>query len=182
MNRDTLRVGDADRDRAVTQLREACAEGRLTLDEFTQRVDIAFRATAGAELDTVLADLPPSELAEGSPRRWIVGIFGGQDRRGRWRAGSDLRLIDVFGGSDVDLREAVVTAPEISITAIAIFGGSDIIVPAGADVAMSGGALFGGNDLRIASTAGAGAPRIRIRAFSLFGGIDVTDAPGKERR
>ncbi len=34
----TERVADADRDRTVTQLREHVVEGRLTLDEFSDRV------------------------------------------------------------------------------------------------------------------------------------------------
>jgi hypothetical protein len=46
MDRGMLRVGDADRDRAVTRLRKACAEGRLTLDEAPRCMDVAFRATA----------------------------------------------------------------------------------------------------------------------------------------
>ena len=52
------RVADADRDRTVTMLREHVVEGRLTLDEFSERVGAALGATTRGELEAVMADLP----------------------------------------------------------------------------------------------------------------------------
>ncbi len=52
------RVADADRDRTVTQLRENVVEGRLTLDEFSERVGLALAARTRGDLDAVMADLP----------------------------------------------------------------------------------------------------------------------------
>jgi Domain of unknown function (DUF1707) len=40
-----LRIGDADREAAAASLREHYAQGRLTLDEFNQRLDAVFAAT-----------------------------------------------------------------------------------------------------------------------------------------
>ena len=54
------RVADADRDRTVTQLREHVVEGRLTLDEFSERVGRALGARTRGDLDAVMADLPAS--------------------------------------------------------------------------------------------------------------------------
>jgi GntR family transcriptional regulator len=53
-----VRVGDADRDAIAAQLRDHYADGRLTLDELTERLDQAFTAKTGADLDGVLRDLP----------------------------------------------------------------------------------------------------------------------------
>ncbi|MGD0608172.1 MAG: DUF1707 domain-containing protein [Streptosporangiaceae bacterium] len=53
-----LRVGDADREAVAAQLREHFADGRLTLDELNERLDQAFAAKTGADLNTVLRDLP----------------------------------------------------------------------------------------------------------------------------
>jgi hypothetical protein len=39
-----LRASDADRDRVTTQLREHLADGRLTVDELTERIDAAHAA------------------------------------------------------------------------------------------------------------------------------------------
>jgi Domain of unknown function (DUF1707) len=53
-----LRVSDADRDRALSELSEAFRVGRLTADEFDQRSGQALRARTGRELTALLADLP----------------------------------------------------------------------------------------------------------------------------
>lgn len=58
-----LRVSDADRDRALSELSEALRVGRITADEFDQRSGQALRARTGKELTALLADLP----LDGSP-------------------------------------------------------------------------------------------------------------------
>ena len=65
-----LRVSDADRDRALSELSEAFRVGRITADEFDQRSGQALRARAGKELTALLADLPldvPSATRTTSP-------------------------------------------------------------------------------------------------------------------
>ena len=52
-----LRVSDADRDRAVSELSEAFQVGRITADEFEQRSAQALRARTGKELTDLLTDL-----------------------------------------------------------------------------------------------------------------------------
>jgi Domain of unknown function (DUF1707) len=53
-----LRVSDADRDRALSELSEAFQAGRITADEFDQRSGQVLRARTGKELTAPLADLP----------------------------------------------------------------------------------------------------------------------------
>jgi hypothetical protein len=53
-----LRVSDADRDRAVSELSDAFQVGRITADEFDQRSTQALRARTGKELTALLKDLP----------------------------------------------------------------------------------------------------------------------------
>ncbi len=55
-------MSDADREVALARLRDGFADGRLTHDTFTHRVDEALRARADHELHQLVADLP-------SPRR-----------------------------------------------------------------------------------------------------------------
>jgi hypothetical protein len=52
------RIGDADRDRAAEYLREHLAVGRLTQDEFDERLSAALQAKTAPELDPLFADLP----------------------------------------------------------------------------------------------------------------------------
>jgi hypothetical protein len=53
-----LRVSDAERDLAVSELSRAFQVGRLTTEEFQQRSEQAFAARTGNELTALLADLP----------------------------------------------------------------------------------------------------------------------------
>lgn len=53
-----LRIGDAEREAAAASLREHYAEGRLSLEEFNQRLDAAFGAATQGQLDQVTRDLP----------------------------------------------------------------------------------------------------------------------------
>ena len=54
----TLRVSDADRDAAASELGEHFQEGRLDRDELEDRTGRALRARTGSDLDELLADLP----------------------------------------------------------------------------------------------------------------------------
>ena len=57
-----LRVSDADRDRAVSELSEAFQAGRITAEEFGQRSGQALAARTGKELTALLTDLPPGRV------------------------------------------------------------------------------------------------------------------------
>lgn len=66
---DATRISDADRERVIEQLRTHTADGRLSLDEFAERVGEAWAATTHGELRPVLRDLPaPVVTREPSPR------------------------------------------------------------------------------------------------------------------
>jgi hypothetical protein len=58
-----LRIGDAERDAAATRLRESYAQGRLTLDEFNERLSAALAATTERELSPITRDLPHSPVS-----------------------------------------------------------------------------------------------------------------------
>jgi hypothetical protein len=58
-----LRVSDADRDRAISELSEHCQAGRLTADEFDERSGQALQARTGTELAALFADLPRDRAA-----------------------------------------------------------------------------------------------------------------------
>ena len=53
-----LRVGDRDRDDVAHSLRQHCSAGRLSGEEFDERVEAAYRAITRRELLAVTADLP----------------------------------------------------------------------------------------------------------------------------
>jgi hypothetical protein len=182
------RASDAEREGTVARLREAAAEGRLSVEELDTRIDAAYAATTRAELEPLTADLPastaPAMTVEGGPggTHFLLGIFGGGDRRGRWRVAERVTVINVFGGADLDLREATLAAPEVHITVVSVFGGSDIVVPEGVHVELSGFALFGGDDMQLEGPdPPPGAPVVHVRTVSIFGGTDVKTRRGRRR-
>ena len=175
-----LRVSDAQRERVAVALREHCAEGRLTLEELSERLDEAYRARTAGELEEVLRELPAEAPARPrrSPKRFTIAIFGGVERRGRWRVPRRSFVLTLFGGSDLDLRHAEIDSDVVTIWAFALFGGADVYVPEGVEVDAGGFALFGGIDEHGADTPPRrGTPLVRVRGLALFGGTDVWRVP-----
>lgn len=70
----SMRASDAERESVVAALRDAYTEGRLTLDEFTERTADAYAGRTWDDLRAVTVDLPvrpalgPKELAKPEPR------------------------------------------------------------------------------------------------------------------
>jgi Domain of unknown function (DUF1707) len=61
-------ASDAEREAAVTRLREEAAAGRLDTAEFERRIELAYTAQTRGELDRLAADLPAP--APAAPSRW----------------------------------------------------------------------------------------------------------------
>ena len=59
-----IRASDADRDRIAVALGDHHAAGRLTLEEFRERLDRAYAAKSLGELDDLMADLPGTDLSQ----------------------------------------------------------------------------------------------------------------------
>ena len=184
-------MANTDRDRIVTQLREHVVEGRLTLDEFSERVGLALEARTRGDLEVVMVDLPPvrppsqplPEAVSGparKKRRWHVAVMSGHSTKGRWRISGKTNAVAVMGGCDMDLRRAEIEGPEVEITAVAFWGGINIIVPEGFDVELQGFSFMGGRDLRLRDVPIVrGSPRIVVRGFAVMGGIDVKSRPNR---
>ncbi|MGH9064463.1 MAG: DUF1707 SHOCT-like domain-containing protein [Acidimicrobiales bacterium] len=181
-----VRVSDADRDAAAARLRDHCGEGRLTLDEFRERIGAVFAAQTRADLDRVMVDLPaiPAPVPERARRPstgWTVSVMGGSSRRGRWRPRARTNVVAVMGGCDLDLRHAEIDGDEVVITAVALMGGIDIVVPEGIEVDLTGIPIMGGKDLQVKPVPLIpGAPRIRVRAFPIMGGVSVRSKSGDD--
>jgi hypothetical protein len=175
-----LRVSDADRERVVARLREACADGRLTLEELSERVDDAYAARTRGDLERLAGDLPavPLPRSRKRRRRFLFGLFSEPELRGRWRAGRRLLTVALFGGTDVDLRQVELDEPVLTIVALTLFGGTDVYVPHGVEVDVGGVAVFGHNQVRGEEGELHGeSPLVRIVALTLFGGADIRHVP-----
>ena len=110
---DLLRVGDAERQQAVTALGEHYAAGRLDQDEYDTRIQTAYAARTRVDLQGLFGDLP-----EPVPFRAAGHQPAGTHQVG-WQAGRDAR----------DRPRRRTGAPVIPvIMAIAIFLGVSLLV------------------------------------------------------
>lgn len=186
-----LRASDADRDQVATLLSTAYAEGRLTREEHDQRVDELMAAKTFDDLIPITRDLvivasPAPVAAPQSADRFTIdttaqtpqpdkmaAIFGGVSRSGKWRVRKNIQALTLFGGMDLDLRNAIFEAPVVEISGFWCFGGLDIKVPAGIDVQDQTAGIFGGTDVRDIGEPVLGAPTLVIKGVTLFGGISI---------
>jgi hypothetical protein len=110
-----LRASDADREWVADRLREAAADGRITMDELDERLETAYTSTTHAELrpltrDLATSDTPASaptarELVGGTPgrRRRSIVVMSGLDRRGRWVVPARFSVFAFWGGVQLEL-------------------------------------------------------------------------------
>jgi hypothetical protein len=178
-----VRASDAEREQTVALLRAHVVEGRLTLEEFAQRLDTVYEARTRPELDALTRDLP-DDTQESPVRRRprpkrLTGVaFGSVERRGRWRVPRFAGLAVLFGDADIDLRTAEIHGDTVTINALLLFGNADFYVPRSVDVDLGGFTFFGhrrehGDDGDPAPHA----PLVRIRVYALFATSDVWRIP-----
>jgi hypothetical protein len=178
-----LRASDDDRERTAERLRRAASEGRLTVEELEERLQTTYAARTQGELAPLVADVPahaPGSRSGVAVRpgdggtRWLVSVMGGHDRTGHWRLAPRVNVINVMGGSDLDLNQAELADDDVVITVFSLMGGSDIHVPDGLNVEVSQFALIGGNNVELGTAhPDPGGPVVRIRLLSIMGGTDV---------
>jgi Domain of unknown function (DUF1707) len=186
-----LRASDADRDQVATLLSAAYAEGRLSREEHDERVDQLMAAKTFDDLIPITSDLvlvgprTPVAAPQAQSRFTIdttrqnvqpdkmIAIFGGVSRSGKWRVRKNTQALTLFGGMDLDLRDAIFEAPVVEISGFWCFGGLDIKVPAGIAVQDQTAGIFGGTDVRDIGDPAPGSPTLVIRGVALFGGVSI---------
>ncbi len=135
-----LRVSDAEREYVGELLQRAVGQGRLTVDEFAERMDTAMVARTRAELNAVLLDLPGFTLAcpTASEVLELSHHLGELKRSGPWRVPPRVRLVGHLGFSLLDFTEAVFASPTVTLELDKTAGSTKIVVPEGATVDTDG--------------------------------------------
>ena len=100
-----------------------------------------------------------------------LALFSGNELRFDPQEFSGAKLTAVFGGIEIDLRNAVITK-DCVINIRVLFGGIDILLPENVKARVNSAALFGGvsdktnpkiqNDITV-----------YINGFCMFGGVDI---------
>jgi hypothetical protein len=191
-----LRASDLDRDRVISLLAESAADGRLTPDEHSERVERAYQAQTLGQLAVLTTDLvaPDAQPIKLDGRRALTGIFGRDSREGRWVVPDTLPAVAIFGEVELDLREALLQSGRIVVYATLIGGTIHLIVPDGVSVETSGTAVLTRKINRTVRQPGPrwsaaappgdpGTPQpvVEVRAVGIGGTIKVT-SPKRPRR
>jgi Domain of unknown function (DUF1707) len=128
-----MRASDADRDRAIDVLRAAAGDGRLTADEFGERLGAALASRTLGDLAGLTADLvagpgladPATAQAENVIR--IDHRGGSVQRTGRWVVPRRLELRSSWCDVKLDFTDAVLAHDTLRID-INMRGGSLTLV------------------------------------------------------
>ncbi len=190
-----LRASDADRERVAEVLREAVAEGRLDMEEFDERLGAAYKSRTQGELQVLVRDLPasagtapmvlPGERGDASPASWAsrIGVpatskgafafWGGFKRWGQWSVPRVFTSFAMWGGGEIDLREARFAEREVTIRCVTIMGGIVVKVPNDLHVEVRGVGIMGGFDDKATGEGTPGSPRVTVTGFALMGGVGV---------
>jgi Domain of unknown function (DUF1707) len=200
-----LRASDAERERAAELLGEAMSSGRLNVDELDDRMRRVFAATTRAELEGLVNDvlvpiddrhpiaagaarpslgaprLPVRQGADGTRR--ILSILSGSERKGRWRVSAACSVVNVLGGTELDLTEAELASDRVELKIVTVLGGGEITVPEGLNVEISEVAILGGNgvDIREAHP-DPGGPVVHVRLITILGGVEIRRGRKLSRR
>lgn len=153
--------------------------GRFTWSQFWPMLLIAagLMAMWSAVQARVFLEKAPGDNSD--PRTTLdeSTVFGGIEKRLNSREFRGGRLQAIFGGIEVDLRDADLAEEEAVIYANAIFGGIEIRVPETWYVAARGQGVFGGfsDSTRFAGAADLDKPKktLIVLGTSLFGGVEI---------
>lgn len=184
---------DSLREQTVDQLIMNYGHGRLSREAFERRLDEALDAKSTDRLVQLTRDLDlkadtqygaqkkaelgirvdPAAAVEGDEIETMFHIFGGTTRRGAWDVPKEIKMINVFGGCELDFSDARFTAKTTRIMMFCMFGGASLRVREGMRIRSKAICIFGGVDNRAGSSPDPDAPTLIVEGVCLFGGADI---------
>jgi Domain of unknown function (DUF1707) len=172
-------VSDLEREETVGSLRDDLAAGRLTPEEFSERVDVAYRARTASELARARDRLPASPPGHHRrpPARLTGAVLGRAIRRGRLLIRRRAAVVSAAADVDFDLRDAEIEGGCVTLSVVVAFGNVDIYVPEGIDVMAAGLIVFGRHRHWGQDRARPDAPSVRVRIGGCFGTGDIWRVP-----
>jgi hypothetical protein len=184
---------DALREETVDQLIMNYGHGKLSREAFERRLDEAMETKSHDRLVELTRDLDlktdrqytsqkkaelgirvdPTAANRVDEADFIINVFAGNNRRGAWDVPRSIRMINVFGGAELDFSDARFTAETTYITVFCLFGGVHLRVRDGMRTVSKTLCIFGGVDNRSGSTVDPNAPLLVVEGLCLFGGVDI---------
>jgi hypothetical protein len=204
-----LRCSDAERELVAEALQQAATDGRLTLDEMSDRLDRTYEARTYRDLEPIVRDLPgvtvpgvpaqptssPGSSSSGAvvpmPGRPVVGssttpdsavaVFSETKRTGVWTVPEDYAGLAVFGSVTLDLREASLASQTLRLQANAVLGEVTVIVDDSMTVRTAGTPILGEYN-GPHETPQPDRPHVELTGLALLGSVEVKRKRPKRRR
>jgi len=105
-----------------------------------------------------------------------LAVFGGVERRATSQAFRGATLTALFGGTELDLRDAAVVDPPARVSVTALFGGVEVIVPREWNVQLDVLPVLGGaEDERPRREREHDSVDLVVTGVAAFGGVSVSD-------
>jgi hypothetical protein len=174
-------ASDEDREEALRALHQALVDGRIRVEQHSERVSKALAAQYVAELEDLTADVPHGDRLPVRADNAALVKAGTQQARAILRSASlrprgevsgRLHSWAVWGNAEIDLRDAVIPIDGLDLRLGAYLGDVTIVVPPNVQVSLVAMPLLG-RAVDDTGSAPAAAPTVRIRALALFGDINV---------
>ena len=174
-----IRASNREREAVIARLNAAVGEGRLDIEEFSERVELAYASRTRQELEPLTADLPATTdrtvvAAAPAGRPEHLTPIGSVKRSGAWRLERDSQLGVVAGTVKLDLRHAFLAAPDVTLSVSVVLGTIKVTVPEGVRVEVIGTTRLGTRKIEeSAGTMAQGAPVLRLRLDTVVGTVKV---------
>jgi len=120
----------------------------------------------------------PADLAAQQSFISTTSIFGGSKRRVTEQDFKGGELTAIFGGFELDLRQATLEANQVRVDVFVLFGSGELKIPQHWAVTMKGSAIAGGfEDKTLQMPSGEGGPKVHLvlTGLVLFGGLTVVN-------
>jgi hypothetical protein len=190
-----LRASDNDRSRIADVLNNSYADGRLTAEEHSERLDKVWAAKTLGELEPLIVDLGRPELvqqqsaqqpgqawqfalpmltdlsAATGERSWVV--MSENNREGEWMVQPKHSVFALMGGVKWDLREAIFTSMTIEINIATVMGSVELWLPAGVGFIDQTTHIMGGTTQKGITPPDPSAPTVIVRGFTCMGSLEV---------
>jgi hypothetical protein len=176
-----MRASDADRDRVVDVLRAAAGDGRLTGDEFDERLEVALSSRTLGELAVLTADLAGGPGRSGAATAQAQDVIridqcrGSVRRYGRWVVPRRLELRSSWCDVMLDFINAVITCDTLRID-MNVRGGSLILLVRPGTVVDAGSLTVRHTEVRLGPSAEPDAQaifRVQLAGRMCYGQIEV---------
>jgi hypothetical protein len=169
-----VRASDADRDATIEALAAASAEGRLNLEEYAQRSEVALTARTLGDLAGLTTDLPAPEPDDAVPGPVkFTAVLGNESRKGPWVVPPHLTIRSVLGDCHLEMQQAVIHQRVTTIDATVRFGSVTIYVPDGIDVRLTGRAILSAKSSELRGEPKQGAPVIVVNCDLFCSAVTV---------